>query len=195
MNAFEYANPSTKEQAVQLLGTQWGETEVLAGGTDLLSLMKDFGTTPKRLVDIKDIREFQGIDYITNSGLRLGATSVLGELIEHPVVQKDYRSLVQAAQGVRSTQIQSFGTVGGDLCQRPRCWYFRNGFGYFPKDDGGRDLIRNGENQYHAILGNSGSACFVSASSLAPALVALAAKFRIFGNQGWREVPAEKFFL
>ena len=194
MNAFEYANPSTKEQAVQLLGSEWGETEVLAGGTDLLSLMKVFGTTPKRLVNIKDIEEFQGIDYISNSGLRLGSTSVLAKLIEHPIVQKNYRSLVQAAEGVRSSQIQSFGTVGGDLCQRPRCWYFRNGLGYFPKDDEGHDLIRDGENQYHAILGNSGTACFVSASSLAPALIALEAKFRIFGNQGWREIPAEQFF-
>ena len=88
MNAFEYANPSTKEQAVQLLGSEWGETEVLAGGTDLLSLMKVFGTTPKRLVNIKDIEEFQGIDYISNSGLRLGSTSVLAKLIEHPIVQK-----------------------------------------------------------------------------------------------------------
>ena len=195
MNAFEYTNPSTKEQAVQLLGSEWGETEVLAGGTDLLSLMKVFGTTPKRLVNIKGIEEFQGIDYISDSGLRLGATLVLAELIEHPIVQKNYRSLVQAAEGVRSSQIQSFGTVGGDLCQRPRCWYFRNGLGYFPKDNEGRDLIRNGENQYHAILGNSGTACFVSASSLAPALIALDAKFRIFGNQGWREIPAEKFFM
>jgi len=195
MNAFEYANPSTKEQAVQLLGSEWGETEVLAGGTDLLSLMKVFGTTPKRLVNIKDIEEFQGIDYISNSGLRLGSTSVLAKLIEHPIVQKNYRSLVQAAEGVRSSQIQSFGTVGGDLCQRPRCWYFRNGLGYFPKDNEGRDLIRNGENQYHAILGNSGTACFVSASSLAPALIALDAKFRIYGSQGWRELPAEEFFM
>ena len=194
MNAFEYASPSTKEQAIQSLGAQWGEAEVLAGGTDLLSLLKTFGTTPKRVVDIQGIREFQGIDYISSSGLRLGALATLSELIDHPVAQRDYPSLVQAASGVRSQQIQSFGTIGGDLCQRPRCWYFRNGFGYFPKDGSGQDLVRQGENQYHAILGNSGPAAFVSASSLGPPLIALGATLRVFGRDGSREVPAAEFF-
>jgi xanthine dehydrogenase YagS FAD-binding subunit len=194
MNAFEYASPSTKEQAIQLLGAQWGETEVLAGGTDLLSLMKTFGTAPKRVVDIQAIQEFQGIDYIASSGLRLGALATLAELIDRPAVQKVYPSLAQAASGVRSQQIQSFGTIGGDLCQRPRCWYFRNGFGYFPKDSSGQDLVRQGENQYHAILGNSGQAAFVSASSLGPPLIALDATFRIFGSGGSREVAAAEFF-
>ena len=194
MNAFEYANPTTKEQAIQLLGVQWEEAEILAGGTDLLSLMKTFGTTPKRVVDIQGIREFQGIDYISSSGLRLGALATLAELIDHPVVQRDYPSLVQAATGVRSQQIQSFGTIGGDLCQRPRCWYFRNGFGYFPKDASGQDLVRQGENQYHSILGNSGEAAFVSASSLGPPLIALGATLRIFSKDGSRELPVAEFF-
>lgn len=194
MNAFEYASPSTKEQAIRLLGAQWGETEVLAGGTDLLSLMKSFGAAPKRVVDIQAIQEFQGIDYIASSGLRLGALATLSELIDHPGVQRVYPSLMQAAAGVRSQQIQSFGTIGGDLCQRPRCWYFRNGFGYFPKDSSGQDLVRQGENQYHAILGNSGQAAFVSASSLGPPLIALGARIRIFGSDGSREVPAAEFF-
>jgi len=195
MNAFEYASPNTKEEAVQLLGVQWGETELMAGGTDLVSLMKNFGTTPKRIVDINKIEEFQGVDYISGSGLRLGAVLTLAELIEHSAVQQVYPSLVQAANGVRSQQIQSFGTVGGDFCQRPRCWYFRNGFGYFPKNESGQDLVREGENQYHSILGNSGPASFVSASSLAPPLIALAARCRIFGDQGWHEVPADQFFV
>lgn len=194
MKAFEYASPTTKEQAIQLLGAQWEEAEVLAGGTDLLSLMKTFGTTPKRVVDIQGIQEFQGIDYIASSGLRLGALATLSELIDHPAAQRNYPSLVQAAGGVRSQQIQSFGTIGGDLCQRPRCWYFRNGLGYFPKDASGQDLVRQGENQYHAILGNSGEAAFVSASSLGPPLIALGATLRIFSKDGSRELPAAEFF-
>lgn len=195
MNAFEYAAPTTKEQAVSLLGSQWGETEVLAGGTDLLSLMKDHLTTPKRIVNIKEIKEFQGIRYGASTGLRIGALVTLDELMENATVKKEYPSLAQAADGVRSPQIRNAGTVGGDLCQRPRCWYFRSGLGYFPKDESGKDLVSNGQNEFHAILGNSGPAYFVNPSSLAPALIALDAKVRIFGSSGWREVPAEQFFV
>ena len=195
MNAFEYAAPTTKEQAVSLLGNQWGETEILAGGTDLLSLMKDHLTTPKRVVNIKDIKELQGIKYSGSSGLRLGALVTLEELLGNATVKKEYPALAQAAEGVSSPQIRHVGTVGGDLCQRPRCWYFRSGLGYFPKDDAGKDLIADGQNEYHAILGNSGPAYFVHPSSLAPALIVLDAKVRIFGSSGWREVSAEEFFV
>ena len=195
MKAFEHASPTTKEQAVSLLGNQWGETEILAGGTDLLSLMKEYLSTPKRVVNVKEIKEFQGIRYSPGAGLRLGALVTLEELMDHAAVKKEYPALAQAAEGVRSQQIRNSGTVGGDLCQRPRCWYFRNGFGYFPKGEGGEDLVINGENQYHAILGNSGPAYFVNPSSLAPGLIALNAKIRLFGAQGWREVEAEQFFV
>jgi xanthine dehydrogenase YagS FAD-binding subunit len=195
MNAFEYAAPTTKEQAVGLLGNQWGEAEILAGGTDLLSLMKDDLTTPKRVVNIKGIKEFQGIRFSPSSGLRLGALVTLDELLDHATVKKEYPSLAQAVDGVRSQQIRNVGTVGGDLCQRPRCWYFRSGLGYFPKDENGKELVVHGENQYHAILGNSGPAYFVNPSSLAPALIALGAKIRIFGSSGWRDVAAGEFFV
>src|SRR5215510_11722481 len=195
MKAFEYASPATKEQAVSLLGAQWGETEILAGGTDLLSLMKEYLSTPKRVVNIKEIKEFQGIRYSPTAGLRLGALATLEELLDNPAVKKEYAALADAADGVRSQQIRNFGTVGGDLCQRPRCWYFRSGFGYFPKGDGGEDLVAQGENRYHAILGNSGPAYFVNPSSLAPALIAFNAKIRLFGSKGWREVSAEQFFV
>ena len=131
MNAFEYAAPTTKEQAVSLLGNQWGEAEILAGGTDLLSLMKDHLTTPKRVVNIKEIKEFQGIRYSGSTGLRIGSLVTLGRTMNNAAVKKDYPALVQAADGVRSPQIRNAGTVGGDLCQRPRCWYFRSGLGLF----------------------------------------------------------------
>ncbi|HVN79454.1 MAG TPA: xanthine dehydrogenase family protein subunit M [Terriglobia bacterium] len=195
MNAFEFASPTTKEQAVSLLSSEWGETEILAGGTDLLSLMKDYQTAPKRLVNIKEIKELQGIRYTGATGLRLGALVTLTELMENATIKSEYPSLVQSAEGVRSSQICNFGTVGGDLCQRPRCWYFRTGLGYFPKDADGKEVIPHGENQYHAILGNSGPAYFVNPSSLAPALMALEAKVRIYGAGGWREVPVEQFFV
>jgi xanthine dehydrogenase YagS FAD-binding subunit len=195
MRAFEYASPTTKEQAVALLGSRWGEREVLAGGTDLLSLMKDAVVEPKRVVNIKEIAELQGIKYSEADGLRLGALATFQELLDSDVVAKQFPALAQAAEGVRSEQIRAVGTVAGDLCQRPRCWYFRGGMGLLAQDSSGKSLVVDGENRYHAILGNAGPAYYVSPSSLAPALIALGAKVRLFGPKGAREVTAEKFFV
>jgi len=194
MQAFEYANPTTKEEAVKLLADKWGETEVLAGGTDLLSLMKDYVTTPNRVVSLQSVKELRGIEFKPTTGLRLGATATLAELIENAEMRRQYPAIVEAAEGVRSPQILSVGTAGGDLCQRPRCWYFRSRFGLLARDNG-KPLVPEGENQYHAILGNSGPAYFVNPSSLAPILIALGAKVRVFGPQGAREVGLDKFFV
>jgi len=151
--------------------------------------MKEHLATPKRLVNIKNIKELGGITD-SKAGLRIGATVTLDELLESADVRKSFPSLTQAAHGVTSPQIRNMGTVGGDLCQRPRCWYYRGGFGLF-----GKDLIPNGENNYHAILGNSGPAYFVSASSLGPALIALGAKIKLVSAKGSRELAADKFFV
>ncbi|HSB08104.1 MAG TPA: xanthine dehydrogenase family protein subunit M [Blastocatellia bacterium] len=198
MRGFEYANPTTKEQAVALLGSSWGDAEVLAGGTDLLSLMKDDVVHPKRLVNIKDIAEFGGIRS-SKSGLRIGATVTIQELIDNAQVAREYPALVGAARGITSPQLRSRGTVGGDLTQRPRCWYYRAGFGLLaranPSEEGGESLVLHGDNRYHAILGNSGPAYFVNPSSLAPALIAYGASVRVYGSKGSRDVAAEKFFV
>ncbi|MBI3696515.1 MAG: xanthine dehydrogenase family protein subunit M [Acidobacteria bacterium] len=194
MQAFEYSKPTTTKEALGMLGAQWGETDILAGGTDLLSLMKDYVHTPKRVVSLSGIKELKLIKSAAD-GLHIGAMVTIEELLENAQVRKEYASLVQAARGISSPQIRAMGTVGGDLCQRPRCWYFRKGFGLLPRDSRGRDLVPNGENRYHAILGNSGPAKFVSASSLAPALVALGAKVTIASASGNRTVDVEKFFM
>jgi len=193
MQAFEYASPTSKEAAVKLLSSQWGETEVLAGGTDLLSLMKDYVSTPKRVVSLSAVKELKGVEYKPATGLRLGAMVTLRELLDHADVRKHYPALVEAAEGVRSPQLHSTGTVGGDLLQRPRCWYFRGGYGLLAQMDG-KSLVPDGENQYHAILGNSGPAYFVNPSSFAPILVALGAKVRLHGPEGAREVGLDKFY-
>jgi xanthine dehydrogenase YagS FAD-binding subunit len=96
---------------------------------------------------------------------------------------------------VSSPQIRNMGTIAGDLCQRPRCWYYRQGFGLFGKGPDGKSLVTSGENRFHAILGNSGPAYFVSASSFGPALVALNATIRLVSSTGSRDVEAEKFFV
>jgi xanthine dehydrogenase YagS FAD-binding subunit len=193
MRALEYASPTTKEQATSLLGRSWTDAAILAGGTDLLSLMKDDVAAPKRVVNIKGIEELRGIR-ADGGGLRLGALATFEELLDNASVRKSYPAIWAAVDGVRSPQIRSMGTVGGDLCQRPHCWYYRSGFGLLGQE-GGRSMVVEGDNRYHAILGNAGPAYFVSPSSLAPALVALGATVRIFGPGGAREVAVEKFFL
>ncbi len=190
MRAFEYAHPKTVAEAVGLLGPQWGETEILAGGTDLLSLMKNELATPKRLVNIRGITELRGIRQ-TNSGWRIGALTTLEELAED---KRLHAAIRQAAAGVTSPQLRTMGTIGGDLLQRPRCWYYRNGFGLLARDASGKPLVPDGENRYHAILGNSGPAYFVHPSSLAPALIALGASVRLAGPKGERTVALAEFF-
>ena len=193
MQKFEYASPTTKEQAVALLGKSWGETEVLAGGTDLLSLMKDFIVTPKRVVNIKNIKELDVIRTPRNGSAVIGALATIEELID--TLGGGFPAITQAAKGVTSPQIRNMGTVGGDLLQRPRCWYYRAGFGLMAKGENGEPLVQGGDNRYHAILGNDGEAKFVNPSSLAPALIALNAKIKVFGPSGEREVAADKFFV
>src|SRR6266851_4738047 len=193
MQAFEYANPATLQEALGMLGNKWGESNVLAGGTDLISLMKEYIETPKRLISIKGIKELGGIQS-SKTGLRIGSAVTLEELAENAEVRKSFPALAEAARGVASPQIRNMGTVGGDLCQRPRCWYFRQGFGLLAMKDG-TSLVTDGENRYHAILGNEGPAYFVSASSFGPALVALGAKVRLASASGHREVAASKFFV
>lgn len=193
MQSFEYASPTTIQEAVGLLGSRWGEVDVLAGGTDLISMMKEYLETPKRLVNIKGIKELGGIQN-GKAGLRIGAAVTLDELSENAEVRKAFPSLTTAALGITSPQMRNMGTVGGDLCQRPRCWYFRQGFGLLGQKDG-KSLVPTGENRYHAILGNGGPAYFVSPSSLGPALIALGAKVKLVSSSGSRDVPVEKFFV
>jgi xanthine dehydrogenase YagS FAD-binding subunit len=177
-----------------LLGASWGSTEVLAGGTDLLALMKDNVITAKRLVNIKDIGDLRGVSS-TPQGLRVGALTTLAELGDDQNVKADYPALSEALLEAASPQIRNMATIGGNLCQRPRWWYFRNGFGLLPKDESGKELIAGGENRYHAILGNQGAAKFVSPSTVAPILIAYGATIRLEGAKGKRELPLEKFFV
>jgi len=194
MQKFEYVSPTTLQAAVQSLAEAQGEAAVLAGGTDLLSLMKDRIVGPARVVDLQKLKELKRIRFQAGSGLRLGALVTFEELIDNADARRHYPALVQAAQGVTSPQIRSVGTVGGDICQRPRCWYYRNGFGLLATYQG-KALVPDGENVYHAILGNSGPAYFVSPSSLAPALFALGATLRLHGPEGARDLEIDKFFV
>lgn len=192
MQTFEYANPKTVQEAAGLLGQKWGEADILAGGTDLLSLMKEYLHTPKRVVNIKGIKELTGI-HKTGSSVRIGATVTLDELLENAMIRSEFPALAEAAHGVASPQIRNMGTIGGDLCQRPRCWYFRGGHGLLAMMNG-KSLVPDGENRYHAIF-PAEPAYFVSASSFGPPLAALGAKVKLVSASGSREVPIEQFFV
>ena len=196
MQAFEYVTPTSKEQLATLLGTNGS---ILAGGSDLLALMKDDIVAPKRLVNIKQIESLRGISYQPGSGLRIGALATIAELAEAKTELAMYPALLDAANEAASPQIRNLATVGGNMCQRPRCWYFRNGLGLMPKAPDGKSMVLEGDNRYAAILGNFGPAYFVSPSTLAPVLIAYGAKIRLYSannsGSGVRELPLENFFV
>lgn len=191
MKAFEYAAPRSEQEVLELLSAERGKTEVLAGGTDLLGLMKKMIVTPERVVSLRQVDSLHAID-ADSQGLRVGAMVTLEDLLDHPA-SSDYPALQQAIRAIGSLQLQSQGTLGGELCQRPRCWYFRDGQGLLAH---GGTAVAEGDNRYHAIFGNSGSAKFVCPSRLAPALVALGARVRIIGPgpDDETEMPLEHLF-
>jgi xanthine dehydrogenase YagS FAD-binding subunit len=189
MPPFEYARPSTIDEAIALLTRG---AEPLAGGTDLLSLIKSRIVTPTRLVSLAGIEILREIGWEGGS-VRIGAAVALEALAADPQVARRFPALVHAVDGILSPQIRTMGTVGGDLCQRPRCWYFRNGFGLLARHEG-KPLVLDGDNRYHAIFGNDGPAAFVSPSSLAPALVALGAVVELRAGKETRAVPVAEFF-
>jgi xanthine dehydrogenase YagS FAD-binding subunit len=193
MNRFEYVSPSTVKQALGLLSANWGDAEILAGGTDLLALMKDYVVTPKRVVDIKQLPGMHAIS-VEHGESRIGALVTLDRIADAAQIRRDYPALAECVADAASPQIRNMATIGGNLCQRPRCWYFRNGMGLLPKTADGKSLVLEGDNRYHAILGNEGPAYFVSPSTIAPMLIAYGARLRITGPDGEREVEVEKFF-
>lgn len=192
MKNFEYAAPRSEAEALALLSDEPGHTEILAGGTDLVGLMKKMVVQPQRVVYIMNVPSMKGVEPTAEGGLRIGAATTLDEVLEHPYVQA-YPAVTQAIRGISSMQLQCQGTLGGDLCQRARCWFFRNGHGLLA--DAGR-IPAAGNNELHAIFGNHGAARFVSGSRIAPALIALGAAARVIGPAEGEEqlIPLDRFF-
>jgi xanthine dehydrogenase YagS FAD-binding subunit len=193
MKSFEYASPNDLESAVGLLGERFGEVEILAGGTDLVTSLKQGLVAPNRLVSLKAIGGLKGIE-ASGQIVRIGAMTPLADVAENEKIRSEFPSLVQAIEGIGSPQIINMGTIGGDLCQRHRCWYYRQGFGLLGQQDG-KSLIPEGDNRYHAIFDNQGPAYFVNPSSLAPALIALGATLEIAGpSSKTRQIAVAEFF-
>ena len=194
MKAFTNANPRDLTHALTLVrdARQNGRTAALAGGgSDLLGMMKERLVAPDVLVNLKSVR---GLDEVTpqGRGLSIGGLITLDALGRHPAVRRDYPVLAEAARSVATPQIRNVATLAGNICQRPWCWYYRNGFKCL-KNGGTTCYSVAGENAFHAIFGG-GPSYIVHPSDTAPALVALEATFRIVGAAGERMVPAAEFF-
>lgn len=194
MRPFEYASPRTEQEAVELLNDHQADTAVLAGGTDLITLMKLDLLAPQRVVDIKNIESLQTVA-ADGDGVLVGSLVTLEEMKDNALLA-DYRSLIDVVDGVKSIQIQSMGTLGGDLCHLPNCWYFRNGYGLLGQQNG-ESLVAEGDNRYHAVFGNQGPAKFVSATRFGPAMMAWGAKVRIVGPEPDQVtmLPLEYFYV
>ena len=192
MNPFEFAEPQSVEEAVQLLTEESSGAEVIAGGTDLLSELKDGLRKPRRLVSLAGIEELGGVRLQTN-GVRLGASVTLARLVDDERLSSEYPILGQAARSIATPQIRSVGTLGGNLCQRPRCWYYRHPDFPCYKKGGVHCYGVNGYNRNLAILGG-GASVMVHPSDMAPALIAMDARLEAFGPQGRRTMALQDFF-
>lgn len=191
MKPFAYVKATGEKQAVAALAAPGGRALLIAGGMDLLGLMKDYIAQPDRLVSVKELDA--NITRGAGGTLRIGAAVTLADLAANADARRMYPSLTDAAAEVGTPQIRNVGTVGGNLNQRPRCWYYRNEEFDCLKKGGSRCFAVDGENQYHAIFGN-GPCHIVHPSSLAVPAIALDARFRIVGPTGEREVAAADYY-
>ncbi|HVT89190.1 MAG TPA: xanthine dehydrogenase family protein subunit M [Tepidisphaeraceae bacterium] len=200
MNAFEWANASSVDNAVKLLKPADAKADpdemphAVAGGQDLLTTMKAYIVRPPRVVNLKTI---QGLDQIKSDGrggLKIGATATISDIEENAEIKSKFTGLAEAAASIATPQIRHLGTVGGNLCQRPRCWYFRLETVQCKKKGGDTCYAESGQNKYNAIF-NTGPSNIVHPSDLAPMLVALGATLTIAGPDGSRTIPVQDFFI
>ncbi|MGE5680042.1 MAG: FAD binding domain-containing protein [Bacillota bacterium] len=193
MNNFKYLQPASLKEASDMLSRESSTAVAFSGGSDLLGMMKNSIIAPGALVNLKNIPDLNKIHYTKGKGLKIGALVTIAELTEHPVIAEKYTALKQAAKDVASPQLRTIGTVGGNICQRPRCWYFREDFNCLRKG-GGMCYAFDGQNKYHCVIG--GGPCYiVHPSDLAVALTALDASVTIFSKKNTRSVPIKDFFV
>ena len=193
MNNFKYFQPKTLPDAEKLLVTNPGKSIPFAGGTDALGLIKNNIISPESIINLKLIKGLNTIKYIPGKEIQIGALVTLVEIADNSVVNEKYTVLAQAAKEIASPQFRNIATLGGNLCQRPRCFYFRGDFHCLRK--GGEICYAvDGENKYHCILG--GGPCYiVHPSDSAVALLALDARVSIYSNGNPRIVPLNEFFI
>lgn len=193
MHDFEFAPADSAKHAVDLLSARGSSARVIAGGTDLLGEIKEGVVAPDTLISLHRVAEMRSIAQDAD-GIRIGAMATVADIAAHPAVRAEHAALAQAAAAVATPQIRNVGTLGGNLCQRPRCWYYRNpAFPDCRKRGGSQCYAHGGMNKFHAIFG--GDICpSVHPSDTATALSALAATVTIAGPNGERRIPIDDFF-
>jgi xanthine dehydrogenase YagS FAD-binding subunit len=193
MKRFQHTNAKTVKEALSLLGDAWEDVRIIAGGTDILGEMKKGIISPKKLINIKSIKELDFITYQNGKGLKIGALTRISDIESSDIIENRFTALWNAARVIASPQLRNMGTLGGNLCQRPRCWYYRGDFPCFRKG-GAECFALNGENKRHCIFGGDGCV-MVHPSDSAPALIALKAQVKITSPEGERTIPLEDFFI
>jgi xanthine dehydrogenase YagS FAD-binding subunit len=188
---FSYTRPNSLDDALAQLSGDGAVPH--AGGSDLLGCLRDGVFEAHKVVSLSALDELRGIRQVRSGGIAIGALTSVAEVAANPLVTERYTALAQAAAAVASPQLRNQGTIGGNICQRPRCWYFRGEFHCLRKG-GGTCYALVGENQFHCVLG--GERCYiVHPSDTSAALVALAATAHIAGPDGTRTVPLDEFFV
>jgi xanthine dehydrogenase YagS FAD-binding subunit len=191
LNKFEYFEPKTIDEAASLLAKYKRKAKLLAGGTDLLVLLKQRLLSPQYLVNIKRI---SGLDYVNSDdgeGLKVGALTTLHTIETSAVVREKFSILAQAASKVASLQIRNIGSIGGNICQDSRCWYYNQ------SHDWHRAWIpcyKRGGHVCYVDKGDKGCQKRILQSDTAPALIALGAKMKVVGEDGERVIPVKSFF-
>ena len=193
MNNFKYLQPKSLDEANKLLMKNISTALPIAGGTDILGMMKDYLESPEQVINLKSIPGLNKIEYTEGRSLKIGSLVTLVEIVENPIINSKFKILAEAAKEIASPQFRNLATLGGNLCQRPRCFYFRGDFHCLRK---GGDICYavDGQNKYHCIVG--GGPCYiVHPSDTAVALLALNAKVSVFSNGKSRIIPIKDFFI
>ena len=190
--SFDYVRPGSLRDAIKHLSSYGAR--IHAGGTDLLSCLRDRVLDVEKVVSISNLNRLKGIGQRSDGSMSIGALTTVAEVAANHIVKGRYAGLAQAASEVGSPQLRNQGTIGGNICQKPWCWYYRDDYNCLRK---GGDICyaKDGENQYHSLFGSDGICYIVHPSDMAPALVALEAKVRIAGPGGTRTVPMEDFHV
>ena len=188
---FDYVRPGSAKDAIKHLSS--AGARIHAGGTDLLNCLRDGVYGADKVVSLSKLPGLKGITG-SGGGLKIGAMTTITEVATNAAIKAQYTALAQAAASVASPQLRNQGTIGGNICQRPWCWYFRGGYDCVRKG-GDTCYAVGGENQYHCIFGSEGICYIVHPSDTAPALMALGASVGITGRRGKRRVSMDKFFV
>ena len=186
---FNFIQPESLNEAIKLSDN----AHIYAGGTDMLGLLKDEIIRTKNVINLKNIKGLDNIEDRGSKGIEIGSLVKIADLIENKTIQEKCPLLWKTAKEIASPQLRNMGTVGGNICQRPRCWYFRGDFNCFRKD-GDTCYAVGGENKYHCIIG--GGPCYiVHPSDLAVSLLALDAEIEIASKDGKKTVRVNDFFI